>query len=120
MNKNEIFHKVDEIEKILSNVQREYYKHERYVPERLERLGLDNFTGNATLYYFCWGIEHGDIERAKKDLNEVIQYVEDCFKVVDAYKPVAICTWRGLDADIWPSLVKVRAMLSDLRMSIEK
>lgn len=120
MNKSEIFQKVDEIEKILSNVQREYFKHERHVPERLEQLGLDNFTGNASLYYFCWGIEHGELERANADLDEVIEYVEHCFKVVDAYKPIAICTWRGLDADIWPSLVKLRTMLQDLRTSIEK
>lgn len=120
MEKTEISHKVDEIEKIFSDIQREYYKHERYVAERLEHLGFDNFTGNASLYYFWWDIEHGDIDRAKSDLDEVCQYVDDCFKVVDAYKPIAICTWTGLDADIWPSLVKVRAMLKDLRTSIEK
>jgi len=120
MNKNEIYQKVDEIEKLASEVRREYYKRERDVPERLQHLGLDNFTGNAALYYFCWDIEHGDLDRAKTDLYDVIEYVEDFFKAVDAHKPIAICTWRGLDANIWPSLVRIRVLLQDLHTNIEK
>lgn len=120
MDKKEINNYVDKVETVLREVQREYYNNERYVPEHLEHLGLDNITGNASLYDFCYWIEQGNVEKAKGELDGIRVYLDECYKAVDAYRPVAICTWKGFDANVWPSLVEVRGLLQDLSLSIGK
>lgn len=62
---------LDLVEAKLCEIQQLYFKHERYCPERLQSLGLDNITGNASLYDFCYFAEKGEKQKAKESLNDV-------------------------------------------------
>ena len=103
---------INAVEQNLTEIQQLYFKHERYCPERLQSLGLDNIIGNASLYDFCYLAEKGEKQKAKESLNDVKEYIASVLKVVEAYKPLAICTWRGLDSDIWVPLREVAEALT--------
>ncbi len=120
MNKELISRLAEKVEASLGEVQRKYFKQERNVPERLNHLGFDNITGNASLYDFFYFVETGDIPQAKRGIGEVIKYIDTCIKAVEAYKPTwAICTWRGFDADVWVPLRDAKELLQEISLNIK-
>lgn len=120
MNKELISQLAEKVEASLGEVQRKYFKLERYVPERLNHLGFDNITGNASLYDFFYFVETGDIPQAKREIDEVIKYIDTCVKAVEAHKPTwSICTWRGFDADVWVPLRDAIELLQEISLNIK-
>lgn len=116
-NKN-ISEKFDEISKkimeSLQDVQLEYYRQERYVPERFENLGLDNIVNNACFYDIGWFVDNKKYDDAKKYLKETSSYLHRCLRQAEVYKPgITTCDWHGFDADIYYPLRKALDIMEE-------
>lgn len=115
---------ISRIESYLSEAQSIYFKNEKFIgiyqSDRLNNMGLDNCVGNADFYSFMRAIYDNDMEKAKKALDYSDRYVEDTFKKIDAYKPIPICTWTGVDADLWLPLGYACDAINELKIFFEQ
>lgn len=119
MNKEMINDAVIRIENALGEVQALYYKKERYVPAHLDKMGLDNITGNASFYNFMWYIEHDEKKEAMTELQSIQEYLRDVRDAVETYKPIPESTWRGFDADVYYPVNRILSMTYDLKDMIQ-
>lgn len=116
---------VEEIEIYLSETQQIYFKWEKHISEykldSLNNMGFDNCVGNADFYTLMCEVYDGNKDKAKKAFEYSYKYIMDCFNRVEAYKPIAICTWKGVDADLWLPLHKAYILMENrLKPTLEE
>lgn len=109
---------VEEIERHLSEATKMYFKHERYLDDfystRMDNMGADNFSGNADFYTLMGAIHFNEKKDAQKAFKCASDYLTECFNKVDAYKPCGgICSWTGINADLWLPLYQATSILNE-------
>lgn len=90
---------IDKLEAVARDMQQIYYANERYMDEHFyaERLGLDNVTGNLSLYLLQWAIDDGDKAQADAELMDTEKFFTEVKRLADnkGYGPGAAA--RGFD-----------------------
>lgn len=87
-------------EEYLSEIQRFYFKHEREIDKSysVDRLGLDNATGNFGIIEIEWKIQDGKLKEAEEWKMRTAIYLYDAVRIVDGPLPSyskAGCGWRA-------------------------
>lgn len=91
---------ITKYEEYLSEIQRFYFKHEREIDKSysIDRLGLDNATGNWGIIELDWKIQDGEIEKANTEKRWIARSLYNAMRIVDGTLPSyckADCGWQA-------------------------
>ncbi len=88
--------------KLCQEIQSLYFSKERYIPIHFENQGLDNVTGNASLYDFFGYVYADEFKKAKASFNWSYDYISNIMDIADSYRPAyyseSVC---GFDTLVW-------------------
>lgn len=91
---------ITKYEEYLSEIQRFYFKHEREIDKSysVDRLGLDNATGNFGIIEIEWKIQDGKLKEAEEWKMRTAINLYDALRIVDGPLPSyskAGCEWQA-------------------------
>lgn len=91
---------ITKYEEYLSEIQRFYFKHEREIDRSysIDRLGLDNATGNWGIIELEWKIQDGKLKEAEEWKMRTAINLYDAVRIIDGPLPSyskAGCGWRA-------------------------
>ncbi len=111
----------NEFVKKCQEIQNLYYKKERYVPKHFENQGLDNVTGNASLYEFFGCVYDNDLPQAKKAFDWSYDYIKSLRDRADAYRPAfyseSVC---GFDTLVWMYASEALEVLNKIKEAMQE